>query len=43
MQLVTEFFTDTGKKFFLVESKLVALNAIQAERASIQNRKWARV
>ena len=34
---VTEFITNTDKKFFLVENELAALNAIQSEMAATQD------
>ena len=40
-QFVTEFSTNTDGNFFLVQKELAALNAIQAEMASNQNRNWA--
>ena len=41
IQFVTEFSTNTDKKLFLFRNELAALNAIQAEIESTQNRNWA--
>ena len=38
---VTEFTTDSNKKFYLVENELAALNAIQKEMAETQDKNWA--
>ena len=40
-QLVTDLSTDTNEKFFQVTNDLAAMNAVQAEIASNQNRNWA--
>ena len=37
---VTEFITNTDEKFFLVENNLAALNAIQSEMASTQDKNY---
>ena len=37
---VTEFTTNTDEKFFLVETEIAALNAIQSDMAATQDKNW---